>query len=48
MSDAWLGVDLITGTKFKSHMCLKEIGLCVEILISILGPIINVIRGGHI
>ena len=40
------GVDLRMDTQKKDIMCLIEIGLHAQILLSILGSIVNIIWGG--
>jgi hypothetical protein len=42
LSGTWLGVPPRTDTK---KMCLKEIGLCVQNMITALGSIVNIIGG---
>ena len=40
----WLGVDLRMDN--QKDMCLEEIGLCAQSMITILGATINIIGGG--
>ena len=41
LSGTWLGVALQMDT--KKDKCLKEIGLCAQDMITILGSIVNII-----
>jgi hypothetical protein len=34
--------------RYQKDMCLKESGLCTHNIISIVGPIINMIKGTYI
>ena len=41
----WLGVKYGYTNIHQEDMCLKEIKLCAQIMITILGLIISIIRG---
>jgi hypothetical protein len=41
----WLGVKYGFENIHQGDMCLKEIKLCAQIMITILGLIISIIRG---
>ena len=44
LSNAWLGVCL--QEQIPKYMCLKEIGLDAQNMITIVSPMVNIIRGG--
>ena len=43
LSGVQLGVDLRMDT--KKHMCSKEIGLCAQNILTIMGSVVNIIAG---
>ena len=44
----WWVVRCEYKNNYQKHMCLKEVGLCAQILLAILGSIVNIIGGAYV